>query len=455
MYNGKMKIISKKNMPLVVILSVFFLFTVFLAFSIKIGISPDSFFHLEVSKIFSTTFGIPPNTVDSYQWRDITRLPYLYFWINGRILNLNSLTFNVNEVFLLRFVNILYSVGTLIFTYLISKEYIKNKWGQLLPTFLLANTLMFVFLSSSINYDNLTNLLCTGSIYFFVKYLKESKELKYSIYLWIFLLLASLTKDTVLPLAFVMVLIWFVVLIRRKILNKDFCKQFLKTPNIILLTIFTVLIGLNISLYGVNVITYGKLSPGCTDILTHEQCLQNGVYYREIYKIPTVFEGNVKEGVQLILKGERVDPISYLPFWMVEISKKVFGIMGDQSLYMKYEYLPFYGFYFFLGVFLVLKNRKKLDTKDKALLLITAFYLAVLYFYHNYNTYFTHNWKDLALQGRYIFPVLTPIYVVLSKYFFEKKNKKLLKILSLILILGFILGCIPYFLIYVPSGWYM
>ena len=99
------------------------------------------------------------------------------FWINGRILNINNGV--IDEVVLLRVINVIYSLGTVYVMYLLSKEIFKDKWKRVLPVFFLTHTLMFVFLSSSINYDNLANLLSTLSIYFFVKFVKKDINLKY------------------------------------------------------------------------------------------------------------------------------------------------------------------------------------------------------------------------------------------------------------------------------------
>lgn len=452
------KLFQNKKSPKVVVTLVILVFAIcalYLAFNLKMGISPDSSYHLEVSQAYSTTLGIPQNTPDTYKWRDITRIPYLSLWINGRILNLNEITFNFNEIFLLRFFNVLASIGTLIFMYLISKKFIKSRWGEILPVFLLSNTLMFVFLSSSINYDNLALFFCTGAIYYFVKYLQNSRVVKNTLYMWVFLLLASLTKEMVLPLAFILVIIWFVILLRKRVLRKEFFKQFRKFVPIFLLLVTIVLVVLNLKLYGRNVLEYGELVPKCTDILTHEQCLENGVYYRDIYKIPVVFEGNLTEAFPLIINGERIGPLRYIPFWVVETSRKIFGIMGDRSLFMKYEYLPPYFIYFFIGIYLIFKNRKKLITEDKALISISLFYMLVLIYYHNYQTYIKQNWKDLALQGRYVFPVLGIMYIIFSKYFLKIKNKKLLRILMGILIVLFLLGNFGYFFVYVPNDWFM
>jgi 4-amino-4-deoxy-L-arabinose transferase-like glycosyltransferase len=179
------------------------------------GVSPDSYYHLRVSQAYSTTLGIPSNTPQTYKWRDITRIPYLYFWVNGRVLNINDGV--IDEVVLLGIINIIYSLGTVYVMYLLSKEIFKDKWKRVFPVFFLTHTLMFVFLSSSINYDNLANLLSTLSIYFFVKFVKkEGIDLKYLLLMLLSLCIGALTKTTVLPVSLVLVILSAVEVTKRK-----------------------------------------------------------------------------------------------------------------------------------------------------------------------------------------------------------------------------------------------
>ncbi|HQJ73919.1 MAG TPA: DUF2142 domain-containing protein, partial [Candidatus Dojkabacteria bacterium] len=238
------------------------------------GVSPDSYYHLRVSQAYSTTLGIPQNTPQTYQWRDITRIPYLYFWINGRILNINNGV--IDEVVLLRVINVIYSLGTVYVMYLLSKEIFKDKWKRVLPVFFLTHTLMFVFLSSSINYDNLANLLSTLSIYFFVKFVKKGINLKYLLLMLLSLCIGALTKSTVLPVALILVILSAVEIAKRK----DEVKKIKAGKELLLLIPIAIFVFLNLSLYGGNLLKYKTLEPSCTQILTHEQCLENGVYYR-------------------------------------------------------------------------------------------------------------------------------------------------------------------------------
>lgn len=412
------------------------------------GISPDSFYHLEVSREYSTTLGIPENTPDTYQWRDITRIPYLFFWLNGRLLNLNNGL--IDEVILLRLVNVIFSLGTVYVTYLLSKEILKGKWQRLLPVFLLANTLMFVFLSSSINYDNLANLLSVLSIFFFVKFVKSKLEIKYLLGMLLFLCIGGLTKFTILPLAFILVILSVIDIYAKRKLIRDIKinKYFF-----LLIPIFIFLF-LNFQIYGVNILTYGSLEPNCEQILTHEQCLQNGVYYRDKITFPGIKVGGFQNIFEMIKNGERIDPISYFPKWIWNITGKIFGIMADKGLFMPVVFNAIYLFFLSIGIVVSSIYFKKWSKVDKYLIVISVFYIAILFFLQNYNMYLKHNHFYLALQGRYLFPVITAMYILFSKSIFFIKKRWLKYAILVPLIVLFLYGCIPFFLLNVDSSWF-
>lgn len=441
---------KNKKLIKILLIGIFILFGIailFLALKLKMGISPDSFYHLDVSKAYSSTLGIPANTPDTYQYRDITRIAYLYFWINGRILNINNGL--INEVLLLRIVNIIYSLGTVYITYLLSKEILKGKWKRLLPILLLTNTLMFVFLSSSINYDNLANLLSLLSIFFFVKFVKSDLSIKHLLLMILFLCLGALTKYTLLPLAFILVVLSLIDIFIKKEKLKD-----IKIGKDILL-LFPVLffLFLNIALYGVNLIKYGSLDPNCERILTHEQCLENGVYYRDNITFPSTEVEGFKGTFDLIINGDRINPILYFGKWVLNITDKIFGIMGDSSLYMPRYFKYLYLFFLSVSILLSAIFFKKWNKVDKYLMVITLFYISILFLFWNYNMYLKHDHLYLGLQGRYIFPVISIMYILFSKAIFFLKKKWAIYAILIPLIILFLYGCIPFFSLNVEFWW--
>lgn len=70
---------------------------------------------------------------------------------------------------------------------------------------------------------------------------------------------------------------------------------------------------------------------------------------------------------------------------------------------------------------------------------IILFYSLVL-FYQNYNSELTYGFKQIAIQGRYIFPVIGLIYVLFTYTLGQVKNTPI-KIISLLIIIAlFLIG---------------
>lgn len=440
------KLLNKYNIVLGISILVFLIFTIYLAFNMKMGVSPDSWYHLRVSQEYSKTLSIPPNTPDTYQWRDITHIPYLYLWTNGRILNINDTVFHFNPVILLRIVNILYSLFTIIGIYLLSKELIKSKWGRVIPVILVCSTLMFLFLSSSINYDNLGNMFATYAIYFFVMSIKSVGRIQYPMLTILMLCLGALTKFTLLPLAAVIV----PLLVYEIIKNWKTWRNSIHGKPIALVIPVLIFAILNLLLYGNNILKYQELVPSCEKILTHEQCLENGVYLRDTVWMPEV---DVKLP-DMILSGERLDPIRYAGVWIWEMTKRTVGIMGDQNLYQNDVVVALFVSILAISIFLSIKNWGKYTKEERYITGITLFYLLVLMIFQNYDMYLKRGYPILALQGRYMFPVISSLYVLTVISWINIQNRMVRNIFICTVLVLAILLCIPFFILNVDPNWF-
>jgi 4-amino-4-deoxy-L-arabinose transferase-like glycosyltransferase len=443
-------LLKKKNkteyIAIFLILGVFLAITLYLALNIKMGVSSDSWYHLRVSQEFSKTLSIPENNPNTYQWRDIEHIPYLYFWINARFLNLNSVTFNFNEAILLRVINVFYSMVTLVGAYLLSSEFFKKKWLRLLLLFFLTNTLMFAFLSSSINYDNLANLFSVFSILFFVRALKQKKDWKNILLMLVMIGLGGLTKFTTLPLSFILIILTSFEVIR----NWQKYKQNFKGKQLYLLIPLLFLVLLNFGVYGVNLLKFQSLQPECTQVLTYEQCLENGVFLRDNEWIPAQ---EVKL-FDMIINGERLDPIRYFGVWVWEMAKRIYGMMGDRQLFAFDYIIPFYILPFVTAWVIAIVKWKEIKKSVKYLSIVSIFYLLVLLIVQNYNMYLKRGYPALALQGRYIFPVIVPFYILLIYFLNLLKPKWLRVLLFVFLIILFVLGCWVFFFANVDPDWF-
>ena len=134
---------------LIILLVIFVSVSVFFALNLERGIIPDEKYHFSVSKIYATSWGIPADTPDTYYLGNLGNRPFLYHWINARILNMVQLVSpnqsDWRKLIALRLVNVVYSIGTVLYFYLLVKEIINNKWYQVFGVLLLTHSLMFVF----------------------------------------------------------------------------------------------------------------------------------------------------------------------------------------------------------------------------------------------------------------------------------------------------------------------
>jgi len=414
----KLKNYLNKHGPtllLVVIIVVFISFSSFLALNLKEKIIPDEKAHLIFSKHFSTTWKIPPDIKETYSWGwYIEQNPFLYHWINGRIINAIDLfqptATNSQIIVTLRLVNVFYALGTVMCCYLLSRELIHDRWWQLLPVFLLTNTLMFVFLSGGVNYDNLANLFSMASLYFLIRAFKRYHFLTNSLIWMIFIALGALVKYTILPLALAMALSWIIYLVlQRKSIDLS---GFTKIKTIILILILLSLLTLNILIYGVNLIRYQSLKPTCRDILSESQC-EISPYERRDKQIANQTKLSIEES---IAQGYP-SPIRYaFVDWVYHMLLRNFGMVGHES-YFPLQFITLYQilFYSMLGLSLFnLLYWRRLSYSSLSLLFIALFYALILLI-QNYNSELVYNFTHIAFQGRYIFPVIGAIYVLFTK----------------------------------------
>ena len=291
---------------LTVQLVIFFVFGLFLALNVRTNIGPDEPHHFYVAHAYSETWGVPENTPATYQFGDIKSANVLAHWINARLLNMIFL--KVDELHLLRIFNLLTSVGTLLLFYKLTGYVIKEEKYRTIPVILLANTLMFQFLSGMINYDNLTNFFAVLSIIYFVKIFKEPKEIKNYVLWAVFTCLGALTKYTIFPLALIEFILILVILIKEKVKFNIKEKKFWLYLLLVLIFLLPVVL-----LYGKNIVTYKHLFPRCEEIMTVEQCMNNGVFRRD-YGQSAGIKLLSKEGLQMIF-SRRWNPVKYFLKW--------------------------------------------------------------------------------------------------------------------------------------------
>lgn len=137
-----MSIISKSSqfinlkgpgIAMVIILLIFLAFSGYMALNLKPDIIPDEPAHVAFSKHFASTWGLPPDTTETFGLGIyIEQHPFLYYWINGRAINLIDLIHpeatERQTLVTLRIINVIFAAGTVLFCFLLSKEIIKHLW---------------------------------------------------------------------------------------------------------------------------------------------------------------------------------------------------------------------------------------------------------------------------------------------------------------------------------------
>lgn len=407
----------------VVMLLVFIGSSAFFALKLRRGIVPDEPQHFSLSKQFSTTWGVPGYIPE---YGPLEHRPVLYYWINGRALNvLNyfmALPGDWGMLVALRFLNLFYSTLTVVFCYLLAKELIEGLWWQLLVVFLLTNTLMFVFLSGGVNYDNLTNLCSFAGIYFLIRVLNNKPFYANSLGWLICIGVGALVKVTILPLAVIMTLVWGLYTVKNRG-RVDFHPR-LDWKVACLSMILFAMVALNFSIYGVNILKYKTLLPTCSQILSEEEC----VYDKNVIVGQKILLPEKLSYLDVVRQGFP-DPVEwFLDYWISRMSKTIFGIFGHKE-YFPDLIITFYRVLMIWMTLIIVRYWKRPSLAIGSLFAVVVFYTLVL-LRTNYGSELVTGFKHAAIQGRYIFPVIGAGYV-LAVYFLSKFPNTMMRRLTI------------------------
>ena len=457
-----------------------------LFFALKIApfVPPDEVTHFGVSQIFSKVFLLPVNSPESYQHGLVTNIPWLYYWIMGKVLFLNFT--GMSDLVFLRIFNIPFAFGTVFFAWRMLRLLTDDRLCQILLIVVMTNTPMFSFLSASVSYDNLTNLLAAMSIYYLLAFFKHRSGTLLAVS-FVCQLAGCLTKYSLLPLILALNLLLLIHEFKTLYLLPSACKEwFCASWKNGLGLLLAIIIGLtlNIQLYGGNYLNYGKLTLEMADVLSPEIAMQYRIEARN--RIFTLFrEGRISKGKAfemavssdnsvgdskttvylienydyLIKSGAPViSPVAYIPIWLNTMYMSIFGIFahlgmpaGVAKIWLLYSLTALTGI-----AFLYRWRPRESGWIPAYLIIISVFYAIFLMYVVNYQVYLEFRATGLTLQGRYLFPVIAPVYVLMSYYLIQlaKVNSVRLVIFTLVS-LFFSVSDFPWFLAHATPRWYM
>lgn len=455
----------------------------YLVITISPFVPPDEISHFGICRVFSSVFFLPENSPESYRYGLVTNIPWLYYWIMGKLLHLNF--FGISDLVFLRLLNIPFAFATVYFAWRTLRLLTDDRLTQILLIVAMTNTMMFTFISAFVSYDNLTNLLAAMSVYYLLAYFKSRNGSVLAV-TCICLLAGSLTKTAFLPIA-VIILVALVVREYKDAprLPGELFRLFreLKWRGIGLVCTILVGLALNLQLYGGNYLHYGKLDLEMYEVLPFESVMKNSLAARNM--ILTLFqEGRVTREQAFLMAsrvenpGERADTIytvrnyekyrdsgmrsmgfpAYSVLWAKRMAAGIFGVLGHLAIPAKWPSIAPVAFLAMLTLAAIIIRWRPSDASwfPTYLASIAGFYCTVLLYWVNYRGYLENGAPYLALQGRYLFPVIGPLYVLASYYLMRLFNGRYMRMGIFAAAVLILLICdFPLFLARVSPAWYL
>ena len=401
----------------------YLVFGVFMAYTSG---QPDQSIHTYFSQRFSETWGIPEEG-DKFQSFIFTGQPYLYYWLNGLVTRIFQWTFPHNPpirtVILWRLFSVLISVFTVFYTYKFASKVTGNPYAGVLAAFFLSNTLMFVFVSGGVNYDNLMNLAGMASLFHLVNIFKGEDFIKNTALTGIWVIIGSLAKEQLLLLTLIIFLAWlYYVITNIKSIKPEFSKT-----NIVFIIIFIVFIILFISLFGMNIIRYSSVTPACRQIKPSEQCgsFAHRMAYYEPYDLRALwfFRDNIPNFIEYAFQ-----------FWLYKMAQSIWGILSQNTFVPMFS-VALHSLLALWG-FLCLVRYWKPNDKIASLLIYTLMSYGIFLLLMNYRNDVNFSFQHFAISGRYFSPIYGVIITLMIYYFLRIRSiflKRLTLTLSIML----------------------
>lgn len=418
---------------IVILLSVVYFIAqvIFFALTIRPGLPPDEAFHIRHSIVFFSFPGIMPplDQLDAWHGTD-SRTFFLYHLLLGKLIHIAA-AFELPAVYFLRSVNILFAAGYILIFYKLARLLLKTDMQVALAMFVHANILMFSFISGAVNHDNLVNLISIASIYYFSKTIVENDPVSFSLLL-LMLGIGTLTKQAFLPLGLLMFLLAFWFLIRRFSLKEIVFSYSVQKPvqKYLVMSLVLLVALLNLFQHGNSILKYGSLDPSCATVYSVEQCRKEHVVFSKYDQLNLTAD-------QRMMK---LDPVRYFVIWSDYMLEKAMGIFAYSSYYQGKLFLGVTEV--LLVVAIMLGWRNNIFTASPAnsyASLIVITYVLILCFYVGYSSFQARGllprFSFAGVQGRYIFPVLSLIILLLTNFLTSIKDKRINVVLSIFVVI--------------------
>lgn len=388
---------------------------------------PDQAPHLYYSRRYSENWGLPEEDPNSQYVT--TGQPFLYYWINGAVYKIYDSLFSngnpISDVLLWRFLSVIYASLTVFFLYQLSTKVTGNPYLGVVTAFMLSNTLMFVFISGSVSYDNLMILAATASLFHLVCIFQNEDFIKHTALTGLWVVIGSLAKEQFLLLTTLIFLAWvyYAVKNRRKI-TLTFSRG-----KILLCILLLIAIGVFIALYGTNLIRYGKTLPACKQVKAEDLC------YR--YALRRDFSEPINLQWLWYNRDNIPNPITYaLSYWGLRMLESIWGILSHNTFVPQLA-VGLHAVAILWGAICAFRFWKASETTPNLLIFILISYAGFFLFWH-YKKEIDLSFQHYAVTGRYLLPIVGILQTLMLYYFTKLKSALLMRLtLALIILLYF------------------
>ena len=144
---------------------------------------------------------------------------------------------------------------------------------------------------------------------------------------------------------------------------------------------------------------------------------------------------------------EALSRVAYAKPWYLYMLRSTYGILGHTEMYRSLRALiPFSIVFASTVLILALRAaRRRLSASEVILITTILFYITVLMQFTNYPAYRAFHELGMGVQGRYLFPLLLPVYGLIAKSLVSSSIRNLNVVIVVALTLLFVYGDFVFF----------
>jgi hypothetical protein len=455
----------------------------YLAFELHPFIPPDETTHFGRVLAYAQVWGVPSNGPGNFELGLLDHRPWLYYWVLARSLALQLP--GMQDLVFLRVLNGLLGLATAWVGILWVREWCTSPWARVGFAVMITNVLMFTGVSAAVSYDNAANLLAAAALLALTRF-RMQRSLAWLLALAALVAAGCLAKRTFLPLA----LLFFVLLLLREwrlwqewrqlpALFAQLRRRASEPALAVLLVTVLVLGGFVAGLYGGNLLRYGKLQPGFEQVVGERSAMSNRIFARtrilekfrageitleqaraRAMRIP--HEGDRNDTLFLLKRAQLPESsvkgrLAYAPAWAHGMLRTSVGYLGHRGA-SKTEggVLAYAAVFAMAGLSMIYGWRRGAGggTPADAAFLVVGYALVLMWFV-NYPAYQSSRYIGLALQGRYLFPLLVPLLGLVAWSIGELAPARMRPWLVAVVGAGFLYGDLPWLLSRIGDRWAM